>query len=306
MNTNKFLQLSTGFFSFLFFLFSCNTSEKKEDFPNTPTSGKLQVYCEEGLFLHLRNQAYTFEKIYTNASIDIRYVNEKKALESLYQDSCKLIVLSRALAPEELHKFKAKNVFPTQICVAFSALAFIVSANSSDSVISTDQLKKIAAGLDSSRHLVFDNDNSGATRFLKDSLLQGKKFGSNCFALKNTYELIQYISKNKNAMGVLDYAWLSDSDDSTSQAFLKSVKILAVHTPESKIAYMPDQSNIKTKAYPLCRYIYTIRRSAEFSLGTGFSLFVAGQKGQIMFTKQGLVPFVQPNREIEVNMEPLH
>jgi ABC-type phosphate transport system substrate-binding protein len=291
--------------SCLLLLTSCNTSTKTSEIPNTPTSGELEVFCEDGMFLHIRNQAYTFEKIYYNSKINVQYVNEKQAIEGLYNDSCKVIVISRVLSTDEVKKFNAKNIYPTQVCVAKSALAFVVSSNSLDSVISIDKIKRIISGEDTSYNMVFDNDNSGTTRFLKDSLLQGKAFGKNCFALKNTTELISHISKNKNTIGVLDYAWLSDSDDSTSKAFLTGVKILAVSAQGSKTAYMPDQSNIKTGDYPLCRWVYATRRCADFTLGTGFSLFVAGQKGQIMFTKQGLIPFVQPNREVEVNTNPL-
>jgi phosphate transport system substrate-binding protein len=285
---------------------SCNTSTKKEDLPNTPTSGVLKVFCEEGMFLHLKNQAYTFEHIYYNASVQVAYVNEKQAVEGLYNDSCKVIVISRILSKDELAKFQANNIYPTQICIAKSALAFVVPINATDSVISTDHLKRIISGEDTSYNMVFDNENSGTTRFLKDSLLQGKAFGKNCFALKNTTALIDHVSRNRNTIGVLDYAWLSDSDDSTSKAFLGRVKILAVSKPGNNLAYMPDQSNIQTNDYPLCRWVYATRRSAAFTLGTGFSLFVAGQKGQIMFIKQGLVPFVQPGRDVEINTEPLH
>ncbi|HKC68283.1 MAG TPA: substrate-binding domain-containing protein [Bacteroidia bacterium] len=291
--------------SILFFI-SCNTSTKTSDVPNTPTSGELKVFCEEGMLLHIKNQAYTFEKIYFNAKINVQYVNEKQAVEGLYNDSCKVIVISRCLSENELKQFKAKNIYPTQICVAKSALAFVVPVNSTDSVISTEKIKNIISGADTSYNMVFDNENSGTTRFLKDSILQGKPFGKNCFALKNTTELINHIGKNKNTIGALDYAWLSDLDDSISKAFLTTVKTLAVSTNGSKIAYMPDQSNIQTNDYPLCRHVYAIRRSAEFSLGTGFSLFIAGQKGQIMFLKQGLIPYVQPGRVVEINTEPLH
>jgi phosphate transport system substrate-binding protein len=286
-------------------LASCNTSTKTSEIPNTPTSGELTVFCEEGMLLHIKNQAYTFEQIYHNSKISVHYVDEKKAIEGLYNDSCKVIVISRILSEGELNTFKEKNIYPTQICVAKSALAFIVPLTASDSVTSTEKIKKIIVGEDTSYNVVFDNDNSGTARFLKDSMLQGKPFGKNCFALKNTSALIDYISKSKKAVGVLDYAWLSDLDDSTTKVFLSKVKILAVSTNGSKTAYMPDQSNIQTNEYPLCRRVYAIRRSAEFSLGTGFSLFVAGQKGQIMFLKQGLIPFVQPNRAVEVNTEPL-
>ena len=299
---NKFI----AFILPVLFFASCNTSTKTSDIPNTPTSGELKVFCEEGMLLHIKNQAYTFEQIYHNSKINVQYVNEKQAIEGLYNDSCKVIVISRVLSEKELKQFKAKNIYPTQICVAKSALAFVVPVNSTDSVISTEKTKRIISGEDTTYNVVFDNDNSGTTRFLKDTLLQGKPFGKNCFALKNTTDLINYISKNKNAIGVLDYAWLSDLDDSTTKVFLNIVKTLAVSTNGNKVAYMPDQSNIQTNEYPLCRHVYAIRRSAEFSLGTGFSLFVAGQKGQIMFLKQGLIPFVQPNRAVEINTEPLH
>jgi len=297
----RYLLLST----FYLLLTSCNTSTKTSEIPNTPTTGELKVFCEEGMFLHIRNQAYTFEQIYYNAKINVCYVNEKQAIEGLYNDSCKLIVISRNLSADEVKNFKSKNIYPTQICIAKSALAFIIPLNSIDSVITTEKIKKIATGEDTTYNMAFDNDNSGTARFLKDTMLQGKSFGKNCFALKNTKDLIAYISKSKNAIGALDYAWLSDTDDSTTKVFLKTIKVLAVSTNGSKTAYMPDQSNIQTNEYPLCRHVYAIRRSSEFSLGTGFQLFVAGQKGQIMFIKQGLVPFVQPGRDVEVNTQPL-
>jgi len=284
----------------LWVLFSCNTSNKIDDIPNTPTSGKLKVYCENGLFLQIRNQIYTFEQIYVNTKVDVNYVNEKQAIVGLYNDSCEVIVMSRALSADEIKYFNAKNINPTQICVAKSALAFVVANNSADTIISMDKIKRILSGEEASYNMVFDDENSSTTHFLKDSLLQGKAFGKNCFAQKSTAELISYISKNKNTIGVLDYAWLSDKNDSISKVFLQSVKILAVNSNVNKTAYMPDQSNIKTGDYPLCRWVYTIRRSTGFTLGTGFSLFIAGRKGQIMFIKQGLIPFIQPDRPIEV------
>ena len=257
------------------------------------------------MFLQIRNQVYTFEQIYFNAKVNVKYVNEKQAIEGLYNDSCEVIVISRVLSTDEIKKFNAENIYPTQICVAKSALAFVVAVNNTDSVISIDKIKRIISGEETSYNMVFDNNNSSTTCFLKDSMLQGKAFGKNCFAVKNTAELINHISKNKNTIGALDYAWLSDSNDSLSKVFLKSIKILAVAINGSKTAYMPDQSNIKTGDYPLCRWVYTFRRSTGFTLSTGFSLFIAGRKGQIMFLQQGLIPFVQPDRAVEINKEPL-
>ncbi|HXB39871.1 MAG TPA: substrate-binding domain-containing protein [Bacteroidia bacterium] len=292
------------FFPALFF-FACNQSDNPKDMPNTPTSGVLKVFCEEGFRVPMKNQAATFLEIYSNSQIDVSYVNEVQAIEGLFNDSCKVILLSRNLSEAEMKKFAAKNLFPKQVCVAKSALAFIVPAGTSDSVFSIEKLKSFLSGADTSYRIVFDNENSGATRYLKDSLLPGNSFGKNCFAAKNTEELIKMVAAGNKLIGVIDYAWISDKDETITKEILTKVKALAVSKQEGTVGYFPDQSNIETRDYPFCRYMYIMRRSADFTLGTGFIAFVAGQKGQLMLLKSGLVPAFRQERVIEANTRPL-
>jgi phosphate transport system substrate-binding protein len=302
-----------SYFSFIFISFiflSCGLTEdnRKKD---SPTSGKVNLFFEEGLTLHINNQIYTFKATYNNADITLRSSNERECIEALYNDSSKVIAISRPLTEKEMQQFKSKNIIPQTSTVAGDAIAFVVSQDFADSTISIPELIELLKGNDSTfikgQHvnIVFDNPNSGSTRQLKDSLIPTQGFGKNCKALNNTPELIKAISTNSLAIGVCDYAWLSDKDDNTTKEFLKSVKILAVSKKNNETAYMPDQSNIATKDYPLCRTICIIRRSAEFSLGKGIETFIAGEKGQLMFLKQGLPPNRQEERLIEVDMTPL-
>lgn len=292
------------FYAALFF-FACNTSDNPKDMPDTPTSGVLKVFCEEGFTLPMKTQANTFLEIYSNSQVDVSYVNEVQAVEGLFNDSCKVILLSRNLSDAEMKKFAAKNLFPKQVCVAKSALAFIVPVSSSDSVFSIAKLKSFLSGADTSYKIVFDNENSGTTRYLKDSLLPGKNFGKNCFAAKNTDELIKTVAAGKKLIGVIDYAWISDGDETITKEILTKVRPLAVSKEEGGAGYFPDQSNIQTRDYPFCRYMYIMRRSADFTLGTGFMVFVAGQKGQLMMLKSGLVPAFRQERVIEANTNAL-
>jgi len=302
-------------FTFLFiilslFIFSCGLKEDitKKD---SPTSGKTNLFYDEGLTLHIKNQIYTFQATYKYADIGLRTSNEKACIEALYNDSSKVIAISRELTKKELAQFQAKNIFPQTSIVAGDAIAFIVSKTFNDSTISIKELTELLKGNDSTfirgQHIniVFDNANSGSTRQLKDSLIPLQSFGKNCTALNNTTELINAISANPKSIGVCDYAWLSDKDDNTTKEFLITIKILAVSKNNNEISYMPDQSNIATKNYPLCRSICIIRRSAEFSLGKGIETFIAGPTGQLMFLKQGLPPNRQEERLIEVDMTPL-
>jgi phosphate transport system substrate-binding protein len=278
---------------------------------DSPTSGKTELFFDEGLTLHIQNQIYTFKTVYKYADITLRSSNEKECIEALYNDSSKVIAISRPLTEKELAQFKAKNIEPQTSFVAGDAIAFVVSKDFADSTISLQELTDILKGNDSTffkgEHvkLLFDNANSGSTRQLKDSLIPANNFGSNCTTVNNTKELINAVALNPFTIGVCDYAWLSDKDDTTTKELLKNVKILAVSRKSNETAYMPDQSNIATKAYPLCRTICIIRRSAEFSLGKGIETFIAGPTGQLIFLKQGLPPNRQEERVIEVDMTPV-
>ena len=293
----------------LIFFISCGTKNREQD--NSPTSGEADFFFDEGLTLHIKNQIYTFKTFYKYADISLHPSTEKECIEALFNDSGKVIAISRSLTEEELAKFKEKNIYPQTSFVAGDAIAFVVSKDFADSTISIQELTEILKGNDSTllqgQHikLVFDNANSGCTRQLKDSLIPKGNFGTNCSTVNNTKELIKAICSNSLAIGVCDFAWLSDKDDTTTKEFLKSVKILAVSKNNNETAYMPDQSNIATKAYPLCRTICIIRRSAEFSLGKGIETFIAGPTGQLMFLKQGLPPNRQEERVIEVDVTPL-
>ena len=295
---------------FSLFTFSCGLKDdiRKKD---TPTSGKLTLMYDEGITLHIKNQVYTFETTYKNANISLSSSNEKACVEALFNDSCKAIAITRQLTAKELSQFASKNIYPQTSTVAYDAIAFIVRKDFSDSTISTTQLSELLKGNDSiydkskHMHLIFDNQNSGSTRYLKDSLVPNQNFGTNCTAALTTNELIKTISNTPNAIGVCDYAWLSDKDDTVTKEFLKTVKILAVSKSNNNMAYMPDQSNIATGDYPFIKTISIIRRSSEFSLGKGLETFIAGPIGQLMFLKQGLPPNRQEERLIEVDMSPL-
>ena len=278
---------------------------------DSPTTGKINFYFDEGLTLHVRNQMSTFKTTYTYAEINLVSTDEKTCIEALFNDSAKVIGISRMLSENEIKKFKQKNISVNTSLVAQDAIAIIVNTNFSDSTISIHQLKQLLSGNDSTylkgKHLnvIFDNENSGSIRQLKDSLLAKSNFGKNCSAVKNTPELIASISQNSLSIGICDFAWLSDKDDITTKSFLKTVKILAVSKKDFEKAFMPDQSNIATRDYPLLRNICIIRRSSEFTLGKGIETFIAGPVGQLMFLKQGLPPNRQEERLIEIDMSPL-
>ena len=89
---------------------SCSTPYFKNDYEdNSPTSGKLKVYYDEGLELHVKNQTFTFMAHYPGAKVELFSSSENDAVQALYNDSCKVIVISRLLNENEKKSFRIKK-----------------------------------------------------------------------------------------------------------------------------------------------------------------------------------------------------
>jgi phosphate transport system substrate-binding protein len=78
------------------------------------------------------------------------------------------------------------------------------------------------------------------------------------------------------------------------------VNVLAVKNLSGGSYYMPSQNNIAEGKYPLARDLYIINGQGFTGLGMGFASFVAGDIGQRIILKSGLLPERIPGRKINI------
>ncbi|MGZ3899561.1 MAG: PstS family phosphate ABC transporter substrate-binding protein [Bacteroidia bacterium] len=297
--------------SCILFLASCSDPYFKDDYEdNSPTSGKLKVYYDEGLQLQMKTQAYTFMAHYPKAKVELVCTSEDEAVKAFYADSCKLIVISRPLNEKEKKAFASKDMTEQFSTVAKSGVALITNINTPATLLNKQQVFdlltkpfvcKDSLSNDTKLSVLFDKNNSSVMHYLQDSVLKGEKFSSNCTVLGSTIETINYVAKNKNTIAFIDFGWISDVDDSIYKANKDKVKLIAVGYGKSNEYEYPSQNTFKMGTYPFTRTVYVYRRSGEFSLGKGFETFIAGPNGQTSFLKQGLLPTKQQERSIQVN-----
>jgi phosphate transport system substrate-binding protein len=116
--------------------------------------------------------------------------------------------------------------------------------------------------------------------------------------------VIDYVNANKNAIGVISVSWISDKDDPTSMAFLEKIKVVGIidpsNTEKPDLARKPFQAYIYDGTYPLRRDVYIIRTGLRGTLGTGFASHVAGEKGQLIIHKMGMVAANAPTRVVKI------
>lgn len=298
-----------------FFLGGCIGYKNTTD--ETPTRGKIKISVDESYQMLADAQIATFTSLYSYTTITPAYKNEVDAIADLMNDSVRLVIINRKLTPAEEAYLTAKQVIPKTTKIAYDGLAFIVNRENQDTLIRYDQLKNIFNGtikfwnqlnLKSTKlseiKVVFDNNKSGNTRYVKENFINGKDFPPNCFAVNSNTEVINFVEKNRNAMGIIGVNWISDKDDTLSNSFLKKINIVAIGTPDNTEGpgnyYKPYQGYIAEGTYPLKREVFIVSRETFSGLGSGFTNFVAGDKGQRIILKMGLVPATMPIRIVEI------
>lgn len=306
--------ISTAFLITLLLVSSCGDKDKSGKPLDTPTYGNIKIAVDESLRPVVEAEIKAFQGIYTNATISASYTSEAEAIDLLLKDSVRMVVITRKLDAAENNVLVAEKLTQKTLVIAHEGIAFIMNPSKRDSLLSPDQVKDIFAGEISrwdqlfkgnstdSLKIVFDNPSSGILRYLKDTLSL-KELPANCYAVNSNPAVVDYVAQNKNALGLIGASWISDTDDSATNQFLKSIRVVGIKNDTS--FYQPYQAYIAQKKYPFAREVIVVSREARMGLATGFTQFVASEKGQRVVLKAGLVPATMPVRIVQISKEPI-
>lgn len=295
---------------FTLLLSGCIDRDKSGNVLDTPTSGSIVISADESLKPLIDAEVNAFEGIYKYAQIKVVYTSEGDAVNQMLQDSARLTVVTRKLVSDEENQLMTQTIVPNQLKIAINAIALIQNRNDVDSLFSLEDLEGLLSGnLNGSRdrkvspvrEVVFDQPNSGIIRYLQDSLRITGSLPDYCFAVHGNAAVVDYVSKKPGTLGMIDLSWISDSDDSISNSFLKTIRVLGISRDSG--FYQPYQAYLAQNKYPLKRDVVMISREARSGLASGFMAFVASDRGQRIVLKAGLVPATMPIRIIEVNHE---
>jgi phosphate transport system substrate-binding protein len=295
--------------------FSCREKNKYGKIADTPTTGSITIVADESLQPIVEAEIETFNALHTKARVSAIYLPEAEAINAmLKEDSLRIAIVTRKLTKEERqYLMDAVKVRAREEELATSGISLIVNNARRDTLISIAQIKDMLTGKiktwkqlggtsNDGIEIVFDNPNSGVIRHLRDSIAQVDTLPANCFAVQNNKSVVEYVSKNKNALGLIGLEWISDKDDTTSNNFLNRIKVVAVAGDSAH--FQPYQAYLALKYYPLLRTITSVNREGRTGLGTGFVAFFGSERGQRIVLKAGLVPKTMPLRIIQVNPKP--
>ena len=280
----------------------------------TPTRGDIKISVDESFQPLLETEIFTFTHLYNNAYITPQYKPEVDVVNDYINDSVKVIVTSRKLTDTQIQYLREQLIIARTITFAYDALALVTSRDNHDTLLNYSTVRDIFLGKITNWNqinpksnygdirVVFDNNGSGNIRFFKERFEITEALPSNFYAVNSNPEVIDFVSRNKNAIGIISVNWISDSHDSLSMSFMKKVNVLAISNPfiGDRSFYRPYQGSIYDKSYPFVREIYLISRETFAGLGTGFIQWATSEPGQLIVKRSGLVPATMPIRLVQI------
>jgi phosphate transport system substrate-binding protein len=283
----------------------------------SPTRGNIKIIADESFKPLIDAEVSTFTQLYINAKIKAEYKPEVDVINDFMNDSVKVIVTSKKLTEDQIQYLRDTLVIARTITFAYDALALITSKENKDTILKYKSVKDIFTGISSTWKdinpksklgeikIVFDNTKSGNIRYFKELFEIKTGLPFNFYAVNSNAEVIDFVSRNPNALGIISINWISDEDDSLSMSFLKKINVVGVSQQlmDDGSYYRPQQGFIYTKEYPFTREVYLISRETFKGLGSGFIQWATAEQGQRIVKLSGLVPATMPIRIVQLKQE---
>jgi phosphate transport system substrate-binding protein len=281
----------------ILFSISCTSAPSIDN--ETVVTGRTTMLVDETFEPIIEDQLMVFESSYKNVDITLINAPENRVFHLLLSDSAKIAIVSRQLTENETDFFKSKNIIPKTRKFATDAIALITHKSNPDSVISVEEIIQILKGdYKGSKSLVFDNPNSSTVRYLKELANVDSLPKSGVYALKSNAAVIEHVFNVPTAIGVIGVNWIAQPNKELAPMVQDLIALKVKLKNNDQDSYKPTQSNLALGLYPLARDLYLINCQGTYGLGLGFSAFLAGDRGQRLILKSGLLPDSIPTREL--------
>ena len=271
-----------------------NQSATKESYDK----GTTKMYVESSVYPIVEDINDVFKAYYADANIELKMLSQNEILNAIYKDENRLAVVPKDFSEKELEVFKGR-VVPKITPIAKDAVLFISNNTTNDTLINYQEVLDVFKGSkQSDRVFVFHDANSALVDKVKNDA-GVDKVSNNVYYVKTVQEIVDYVNKNKKAVGVVGINWMLQPDENLKED-IKNLRSLYVYNDSLKQYFAPSQSTIADNTYPLIRTVNIIDIQGKTGLGTGFASFAASDKGQRIVLKSGLLPITLPKREINI------
>lgn len=209
-------------------------------------------------------------------------------ISALINGSTDIANSSRPMKAAEVEKLKQRyNTLGIEIPCAKDGLSVYLNKANGVSELTVRQIGDIFAGkitnwkqvggVDAPIRLYGRESSSGTFVFFKDNVVKGD-YAPSCQSLPGTAAIVNAVKKDKFAIGY------------GGAAYAEGVKDCKVKKDDKSPAYAPTAETIKSKQYPITRYLYMYLKSRPTGETKAFIDWILSADGQKVITSVGYYP----------------
>ena len=287
-------------FSVIFIFFNCKKNEDTTSNKETILKGEATIFVDETVTPIVEDEVMVFESKY-DAKFTLNSKSESEVLNALFNKKATIVVIARNLTKKELNIFEQRKIVPKITKFATDGIAFVSNKSNNDTLIALKEVIGFMKGDRSSKikGLVFDNPNSSTVNYMNNLAGLGGLPDKDVYTFKTNNEVLKFVSENNGMIGVVGVNWLSQPNPSMNSV-INNINLLSVKGLNKEGYYAPSQNNFAEGTYPLLRDLYIVNCQGYSGLGMGIASFAAGDIGQRIVLKSGLLPYQIPTRKLNI------
>lgn len=281
-------------------LFACDSASEKQHGQMKVDS--MTVFVDPSWLPIVHEWQTTYEALNPHQKYKVQTRPEIEVARAFFQDSARLVFMSRGLTQNEQDYLTSKKRFIDIDTLAYDAIALIVSPSYQDSVIGWHALKQwYSSGVIHGQHQTIGvNMNGGAIPFYLEQTLGKPTSTKHLYTGGSDEELIQLVSSGRIPAAFISSYLISNQKNAKHQDNLKKIKVLGVCSETNQEAFWPVQEHIYSGLYPLVRPLVYLNYDKKEGIGTAFVAFIRHERGQRMVLKSGLLPHDMPTRIVSL------
>jgi phosphate transport system substrate-binding protein len=190
-------------------------------------------------------------------SVDVTGGGSSIGINAFINGVTDICASSRKMRASEVAKARSRGSVVNEIPVALDGLAIIVNSKNPVDSLDMDQLRRIYVGQITNWNqlggpnqniTVFSRDaNSGTYGFFQANVLKNQNWGKGVRFLPSTSEEAREVARTDGGLAYGGVAYFKNR---------AGIKVIPISPRKGEAAIAPTETNVRSKKYPIWRYLY--------------------------------------------------
>lgn len=242
---------------------------------------QISIKGSDTMLILNQRWAEEYSKVKPSVSVAVTGGGSSIGINAFINGVTDICASSRPMRKSEIDRARSRGAIANEIPVAIDGLAIVVNASNPIKSLTLDQVRRIYIGEITNWSqvggpnmpiVVFSRDsNSGTYGFFQQNVLRNRNWGKGVRFLPSTSEEAREVARTPGGIAYGGVAYFKKNPN---------LKIVAIAPREGEQPVPPDEQNVRSKRYPIWRYLYFYTNGKPKGAAAEFINWVLSPAGQ--------------------------